>query len=236
MLKISFQENNINTANLYMMERPLVRVSPLSPSVIDINGILSPDRERVENFIKNVYRDKYGANINIDYPVLMSVRNAQGDILAALGFRYAGQEALFLEKYTQKPIEHFAGAQREQIVEIGNLASAGHGASIFLFAALASYLNNKNIKYATITGTNYLHGYFKRIGLNPQEICRADIQAVSYDGQQWGTYYDTQPRVLIGSVQNSVKRLKKVLGMKFEDCRPRLYPRLHYKNGVSDDI
>lgn len=236
MLKIIFQENNINTANLYMKERPLARVSPLSPRVIDISGFLSPERSRVEDFIKSIYYEKYGAEISVDYPVLMSVRNEQGDILAALGFRYAGQEKLFLESYTQNPIESFVKGGREQIVEIGNLASAGQGASIFLFAALASYLDRKGIQYATITGTDYLHGYFKRIGLNPQEICRADIKSVSQDGQQWGTYYDTQPRVLIGSVQNGVKRLKKVLGMKFEDCRPRLYPRLHFKNGVSDDI
>lgn len=236
MLKISFQENNINTANLYMKERPLARVSPLSPSVIDISGFLSPERARVEAFIKSIYREKYAAEISVDYPVLMSVRNESGEILAALGFRYAGQEDLFLESYTQKPIESFVPAKRQQIVEIGNLASAGHGASIFLFAALASYLDSKGIQYATITGTDYLHGYFKRIGLNPQEICRADMKAVSQDGQKWGTYYNTQPRVLIGSVQNGVKRLKKALGMKFEDCRPRLYPRLHYKNGASDDI
>lgn len=229
MLKLQLHENDLNTAVLYLGEKQLARVSKLTPAVIDITGRFQPERKRVEDFIKDVYARSYGAAISVDYPALMSIRNGQGDILAAVGFRYAKDEPLFLEHYTGHPIEKILDTPREQIVEIGNLASGGGGASIFLFAALASYLNSKGVKYATVTGTDYLHRAFTKLGLNPQKICDASLEAVQNDGQAWGSYYETKPRVLAGSVGHSIARLKKALGAEYQDCRPRLFPRLHYK-------
>jgi len=229
MLTLRYEENNLNTANLYLKENRTSKISVLSPAVISITNMFEPERSRVEDFIKAKFKHSYNADINVDYPILMSVRNEYDDILAAVGFRYAKDESLFLEHYTGKPIDEILNCSRGDIVEIGNLASAGQGASVFLFATLASYLNNKNIRYAAITGTDFLHRYFERTGMKPHKICNADIAAVKEDGQSWGSYYDTQPRVLIGSVDTGIKRLKLTLGAKFEDCRPRLFPRLHYK-------
>ncbi len=229
MLTLRFEENNLNTANLHLKESRTARISALSPAIINITGLFEPERQRVEDFIKAIYKQSYNADISVDYPVLMSVRNEDNDILAAVGFRYADKARLFLENYTSAPIDTILECPRHEIVEIGNLASAGQGASAFLFAALASYLDNKNIRYAAITGTDFLHRYFERAGLKPRKICDADIAAVQEDGQSWGSYYDTKPRVLIGSVEAGVKWLKAMLGARFEDCRPRLFPRLHYK-------
>ena len=157
MLTLRYEENNLNTANLYLKEKRTAKISTLNPTVVSITGMFEPERARVEAFIKDIYKKSYGAEIQVDYPVLMSVRNANGDILAAVGFRYADKAPLFLEHYTHQPINTILSCLRSEIVEIGNLASDGNGASIFLFAALASYLNNKKIRYATITGTDFLH-------------------------------------------------------------------------------
>lgn len=228
-MKLSYQENNINTANLYLSAARVARISPLTPSVVSITNLFTPERQRVEMFIKNIYKHSYKADIRVDYPVLMSVRNDENDILATVGFRYAEHEPLFLEQYTKEPIENCLKTNRNKIVEIGNLASAGQGASIFLFAALASYLNYQDIKFASITGTDFLHSYFKRIGLNPQKICDADISSINQSNQSWGTYYDTQPRVLAGSVPHAIKKLQRALGAEFELNMPPLYSRLHHK-------
>jgi hypothetical protein len=230
MLELAITENSLDTARLSLRVRYLSRISKVIPSTIDITGLFQPERERVEDFIKGVYADAYGAKISVSYPVLMSVRDAENNILAAVGFRYAEDEPLFLEQYTGKPIDHILQSPRSRIVEIGNLASAGGGASVFLFAALASYLHSKGIEYAAVTGTDYLHGVFKKMGLKPREICEAKIDALSERGQDWGTYYDTRPRVLAGSVADGVKRLKKTLGAEYHDARPRLYPRLHWRS------
>lgn len=228
-MHLSYQENEFITADLYLQTKKTIKVSPLKPTIINITGLHEPERVRVEGFIKAIYKESYNARISVDYPVLMSVRNKDNQILAATGIRYADKEALFLEQYTDNPIDNILGCERDCVVEIGNLASAGQGASIFLFAALASYLDSKNIQYASITGTDFLHRYFQRIGLDPQKICDAKYANVKTKEQDWGSYYQTQPRVLVGSVQKSVKRLKKVFGSEFEARPPEYYTRLHYK-------
>ncbi len=216
MLKLSYQEHHINIANLYLQGKRVAKISSLTPSLVSIAYRSETEYQQVENFIKAVYLRCYKAEIEVSYPALMSIRDADGEILAAVGFRCAAQSSLFLEQYTQEPIEKKLACSRCEIVEIGNLASAGKGASIFLFAALAAYLNDRGVHYAAITGTDFLHRYFKRIGLNPFKICDAEMSAVADGGQSWGTYYDTRPRVLIGSIDNGLQRLRSMLGAKFE--------------------
>ena len=223
MLKLCYQEHQINTATLYLQAKRVARISTLTPSSVSIASRSEAEYRQVENFIKAVYLRCYQADIEVSYPAVMSIRNADGEILAAVGFRCAEQSSLFLEQYTNEPIEKKLDCSRCEIVEIGNLASAGKGASIFLFAALAAYLNDKGIRYAAITGTDFLHRYFKRIGLNPYKMCDAEMSAVEDDGQSWGSYYDTHPRVLVGSIDNGVQRLRSMLGAKFESCEPEPY-------------
>lgn len=228
MLKLAFKENDLDTAHLYLNLQNSAKISRLVPSVIDITSRFQPERKRVENFIKRIYKKFYNADISVDYPVLMSVRDANGKIMAALGIRYACSENLFLEQYTQAPIDHILSTPRSQIVEIGNLASAGRGASVFLFAALSSYLKNKDIQIAAMTGTESLHRSFEKMGIHMRKICDADIKSLKGVKDNWGSYYDAHPRVIYGLVEEGVERFKEALGAEFKACRPRLYPRLHY--------
>ena len=229
MITLVYREKCLNTANLHLKGHRVSKISPLTPSIISITECYEPERVRVERFIKNVYEQSYFADICVEYPLLMSVCNADGDILAAVGFRYAAEEPLFLEQYTNSSIETVLNCKRGEIAEIGNLASAGKGASIFLFAALASYLDQRGIKYAAVTGTNVLYRYFEKIGLQPRIICDATPAALKHHNSHWGSYYDAQPCVMAGSIKRGVKRINSILGARFEDCRPRLFPRLYYK-------
>jgi hypothetical protein len=103
-------------------------------------------------------------------PELIALFDAGGQILAAVGFRSADGENLFLEHYLDTPVEHAIAChstralpQREGIVEIGNLASIDRGASRKLFAVLAGVL-------------------------------------LPVDQQTWGGYYEDNPRVVAGKV------------------------------------
>lgn len=229
MLMLQYHEKNLDTATLFLADFRNPGVCTQDHYVIRITGQLEPERQRVADFIKAIYEKNYNADIHVDYPFLMSINNNDDNILAALGFRYAENHSLFLEHYIDKPIENILGCPRHEIVEIGNLASAGQGALNLLFAAAASYLNSRYIHYAAITGTDSLHRYFKNMGFNPSKIGNADIASVQKDGQSWGSYYDTQPRVLVGSIETAVNRFKTLLGADFVDCRPRLLPRFHNK-------
>lgn len=236
MYALDFKEDSKFTAQLVFDKDIMQKLTSLAPSVIDITPRFAPERLRVENFIRSIYRQSYNADITVTYPTLMSVRNTDGSILAAVGFRPARDELLFLEQYTQEPIEavmtrlYGTSIGRAEIAEIGNLASSGSGTSIFLFAAIASYLLNLGIPYATVTGTDRLHKRFKSMGLNPHVVCDASLKKLNTEQKNWGSYYNTQPRVLAGSLEDSMRQLNTRLGAEYQENGITLFPRLHHKS------
>ncbi len=236
MLTMSIIENCNETGRLHFEGARLRQLAPLNASIIDISTGVTSDRERVESFIEGIYAQIYGASLKVAYPILISIRDAEGDILAATGFRYARDEPLFLEHYTRAPIERALSSEygmpisRDEIAEIGNLASGGGGASIFLFAAMAAYLNAKNIRYATITGTGFLKKRLKTLGLKPHFICDADPARLPPEEIScWGSYYNTRPSVLAGSVEDGICHLRKALGAVYEELPYPVYPCLHFR-------
>ena len=216
MLTLKYEEENLTTAYLHLKSQFIKKISTLNPFSINLNTIDNSAREDVVKFIQNVYKKSFNADINVDYPVLMSVHDENNTILAAVGIRYAAHTPLFLERYTQAPIELFLSTERNQIVEIGNLASAGHGASVFIFNALCAYLNDQHIQFAAVTGTSFLHRYFDRLGLQPREICPASGMLNPLELKHWGDYYETNPRVLVGSIKHSAEKLQVLFGAQFE--------------------
>lgn len=233
-MKLTFSENNCDTGEIKFIKGRISRISRLTPTIVNITPLYAPERARVESFIQKIYAESYNAKITINYPILMSVRDVAGNIMAAVGLRPSETEPLFLEQYIGSPIEktlshvYSKKIQRGQIAEIGNLASAGGGASIFLFMALASHLNNKGISHAVITGTDYLHKKFIQLGLNPQKICDATPEAVTSNVDKWGSYYETRPRVLAGSISDGIARLQRALGVEYTPLLPRLHYRYPY--------
>lgn len=224
-----------HNAQLLFDSRRLRRLTTAVPAMVDITRCFVPERRCVEDFIRHIYRDHYGADITVRYPTLMSVRDKNGQILAAVGFRLADEEPLFLEQYTRQPIENRLQTiyghpvERKEIAEIGNLASAGKGASIFLFAAIASYLLQRGVGYATVTGTEQLRKRFRLLGLQPHILCDADRALLEASQNDWGTYYATQPKVLAGSLTASMQQLNRQLGARYEENGVTLLPRLHYR-------
>ncbi len=200
-----------------------IRVRPGSIAILPLGD---GGREKVRDFIAATYRDAYDAAIEVGYPTLISLRTAAGELVAAAGFRYAAGESLFLEQYTDRPVETILSAPRRQIVEIGNLASSGGGVSLYLFAALASYLADRGIRHAVLTSTPNLESRLERLGLQPSRLCPADPARVA-DGQHWGSYYERQPYVVSGRVDLAVARLKNLFGNDYYTARPRLFPRIH---------
>lgn len=215
--------------------RRMRRFSVLTPSVISITGRLVPERRRVEQFIERVFADHYQAQIVQHYPTLMSVRNHEDVILGALGFRFAASEALFLEQYLDQPVEDAASGlldqpvARQGIVEVGSLASHGQGASIFLITALIAYLKQLGYCHVVFTATAELHQYFVAIGLEPQVIADADQSRLCDGGASWGSYYDTQPRLIVGDIDHANTRLHRFLGVQLQSVDEALFARLHPK-------
>lgn len=226
---LDYHENGLVTGQLSLDGGSWLKRMAARPCVISIMPAFTDERRKVEDFIIDVYNRSYGAKIGVHYPILMSVRDEQNNILAALGFRYADHAPLFLEQYLSQPVEKILKTARHDIVEIGNLASAGGGASLFLFAALSAYLKHRGTRYAVITGTSFIEKRLRSLGLRPRRLASADPACLLQKDEDWGTYYDTAPHVLAGNINDGYRKLQNALGAEYTENRPRLLPRLHYK-------
>ena len=159
-------------------------------------------RVELESYIHDVFARGYGAEVKHYLPQLMSLRDGQGELLAALGMRCGSSESLFLENYLDQPVEQRLAAvagvavQRDSIVEIGNLASSRSGAARWLFLALAAYLHGRGAQWAIFTVAPFLKNTFLKLGFNLRVLAKADKARLGDAAREWGSYYDAEPEVL----------------------------------------
>ncbi len=196
------------------------------------------ERRRVEAFVEATFDRAYGSRISTHYPTLMSVQDECGRIYAVAGFRFARESTLFLEQYLDQPVETALEKvkgdvlPRTAIAEIGNLASDGRGASLFLFLSLASHLRDAGCEYAVATTTRELRGIFARTGFPIAELGRADPTRLPDGGQSWGAYYEADPVVVAGSIAETLSPLSRFAA---GEPTPRgVRSRLHYSGSRSE--
>lgn len=239
MLNIRFTDSFNDESFLSFSSKKIRRYSIADASVISIADYFSPERKKVEEFIENIYESKYGAKITSHYPILMSVRDSAGNIIAALGFRYGAKENLFLEQYLDEPAQNIVSEkfkdinlERGDLVEVGSLASIGGGASIFLYTALTAYLQKQGKKYIIVTATQFLRKYFAKLGLRPKFISKADNSRLSDKGASWGSYYASEPEVIAGDIDSACRMLKKHLKAELKDSDNDYLARIHFKENI----
>lgn len=150
------------------------------------------------------YRDVFGANITPSFGEYLGMREG-GKASAALGYRRAGDEALFLEAYLEVPVEHVVSetlqrpVARNQIVEIGNFAADQVMAMVELWGAAANDLGAQcEVAVATLTAP--LRRMFARIGVPIHIMASARPNDRGADIAAWGRYYESDPMVCCGSI------------------------------------
>jgi hypothetical protein len=162
----------------------------------------------VEAFIARRFQEVHGARIAHFMPTLLAMQGEDGEIRATVGVRDAGQQALFLEYYLDRPVEAVLAARselqvppsRSRIAEIGNLASVDRRASRRLFAILSSHLASENFEWAVFTGCGALIHMFDTLGIQTFNLGRALQSRLPVDQQTWGGYYEDNPQVVAGRV------------------------------------
>lgn len=199
--------------------------------VISICDLFHPERKKVEEFLEANYLRAFGGKLHSHYPILMSVRNKEGEILAASGFRYADGERLFLENYLDSSVEdelqkRFGKISRNDVVEIGNLVSSDNdkarGVAFFLFRAMATYLKSQNKKIACATATLPLRRIFRLVNFKTDTLAKASIEMVD-NPKDWGSYYENDPQVIAGLIDECSAPLETLK-------LPSLYARIHHKS------
>lgn len=192
---------------------PAAPGTPPAAAALRTYGPGAPQRAEVEDFIRRVYRSRYGADVTTFAPVLVGLHDTDGTLLAAAGYRSAAAGALFLERYLDAPIERClapdgaATPARERIVEVGHLAGDRAGAGRRLVLLLAPHLAAAGHQWVVSTLTQELRHLFVRLGIAPLALGVADPALLGDDAARWGTYYDHRPVVLAGQLEPALQAL-----------------------------
>lgn len=188
----------------------------------------SGEREEVESFIKKCFADAYSASVSSFMPRLFRLTTRRGEVVAAFGIRSAQRERLFLETYLDEPIEQTienkAGIrlQREKIVEVGNLAAIYPGALRWLFVALTVKLYDEGYEWVVFTGTPALRNVLHKLELQAIEIGPARPERLATEERAcWGTYYDTQPMVMAGSIRDALYVISSNAGLLLRSAKEK---------------
>lgn len=204
-LELKVIEDGHSRDSLYLHKSRLRRLTGLEPRILTIQAALGVDRRRVEQFIEAAYARAFGGCIASHYPALVSIRDGDGQIIAAAGFRLAADGPLFLEQYLDQPIETAISdaPRRGAVAEIGNLAADGRGASLFLIIGLMEHLQLLGCTHAALTLTTHLAGSFANLGFASETLAEADPARLPDGGASWGRYYEHRPKVLAGRLGQS---------------------------------
>lgn len=172
-------------------------------------------RTEAENFIRSVFHRRYGAQVTSFAPNLLLLEQNQ-QVIAATGWRAAGDNTLFLERYLDLPIERTMAeladqpVDRERIVEVGNLAAEKNGSTVHVILKLAEFLNDLGYEWVVFTATRELISIFSRLGLPLLALAPADPERLGEEAAEWGTYYDMQPVVVAGKIRIGLERAGRI--------------------------
>lgn len=190
------------------MQGSLPRRSCLGHTLATYNRQHS-ERLRLERFIQRAFARHHGAAVRAFMPTLLALEGQRGRVCGVVGFRNAAAEPLFLERYLNQPVElvlaeHVGDTvERGQIVEVGNLASLSCRAACHLVAALPRILLAEGNQWIVFTATAAVRGMLARFHAPVIELARATRDRLE-DGDDWGRYYDNDPRVIAGRLRDGV--------------------------------
>ncbi len=183
--------------------------------IIEIQNQASESRAETEAFLAGRFQRYYQAELKSFMPNLLCLRDESGKILAALGFKVADESPLFLENYLSASIESCLTQatgelqQRSRIVEVGNLAAVSAGGNRWLITALTAFLKGEGADWVVFTAQRPLLNSFKNLGIDITELAEAKPDFMTAEERSsWGRYYEGNPLVSFGNVQNGFEVLR----------------------------
>ncbi len=159
-----------------------------------------PSRPMVSRFIRATYLMSYDARI-VNLPkTLLALVDDEDKVHAAAGLRDAS-EPFFSEHYLDLPIERLLSEvsrrriARSTVVEVSCLASRTPAVSAHFMRELVFHGEELGYDWAFFTATSRLEKLLRRIRLPLLNLGAASVVRVP-SPEIWGSYYETDPRVL----------------------------------------
>lgn len=194
----------------------------------------SKDWIKSANLVREKYQKTFGADIipNPEYfwvCLQPSERNYHDtQIVACMGMTLNSQ-SFFSEQYLDEPIEKILSRlegksiNRDQIVEVGSLASLNSSIGTELMRALATLIWSLDKRYLLCTATKPLTRIFKSIGLVFEPIQIADYRKLGENTKEiWGKYYEKQPKtgfIELGRISRANPECKYDMGRDSWSCK-----------------
>jgi hypothetical protein len=191
-----------------LVESITLRSRAASPEVpaLEAHVFGAGAREEVQRYIAGVFQISYGAQLTEFMPLLVSLRD-HGHLTSALGLRGAAGNTLFSEQYLDEPVEAHIRAvfgchtRRERVLEMGNLAASNPGHAALLYTLVGCAMYQAGVDYLLFTANRAVRVSLKRSGLTSVPIAQADRHRLDAMGEDWGSYYNGDPRVMLGDVR-----------------------------------
>lgn len=170
------------------------------------------ERRRLERLVRRRFAAEHDARIGHFLPRLFGLWQADTP-LAAVGLRAAARGPLFQEHYLDDSAETFLSRHlgraisRDEIAEIGNLASQRPGLQRPLYLHLVDQLAAEGIAWLLFTATPEVHNGIRRLGLELHPLMPADPARLGAGQAEWGRYYDRHPWVMAGDLRRTYRDL-----------------------------
>ncbi|GGJ51388.1 thermostable hemolysin [Streptomyces brasiliensis] len=166
----------------------------------------TPDFQIAADLVQDVFATQYQASIRPNPDAFLayfeSAEDGTESALACAGLSFPEQDNILLERYLDAPVEKViadeldAPVAREQILQIGNIASVRASAGGEIIKALPLVMACLGRPYAVMTMTGRLAMLMQRLGVVFHPLVDASRDALSpQEAAQWGSYYDTRPVV-----------------------------------------
>lgn len=202
------------------------------------------DRALVEQYVSDRFQEIHGATIRDFMPLLLTM-SCNSRFSAAVGIRPAQEQALFLEQYlsetVEKAISRTAGhaVERGSVSEIGNLVATKRGSSQLLFLILTAVLQATDSEWLVFTATPGVQKSIRRLGFRFHTLGDADPSLLDEPSclNDWGSYYESQPQVVAGSLSEAMavlsdRKIYKCLLAHYENSIDTLVASIKSQNGM----
>lgn len=173
-------------------------------SVVDHD---SEERASLEARVRSGFGMHFDACIEGFMPRFAHYRHTSG-ATGVIGIRRAADEPLFLESYLNVPvetvIEDVTGAliARDRIAEVGQFVVDDRDIVPSFFRDLVPFLVRNDFDWVCFTGTDRIRALLARIGFHGLPLARADETRVRNSTDRWGRYYDFDPVVILGKLDD----------------------------------
>ncbi len=173
-----------------------------------------PARRQVETFIANGFATHYNAHICSFMPVLIAleVNGVKAAVGARCAFESHATHPLFIEQYLTVPVEKALlevgiTVSRQEIAEVGNLFSSASRYTLPLLLSLFILLKNSGTEYLVFSATAKLQKMLDAAALPLVTLADADKAKLMSKGDNWGSYYETTPKVMSLSLRDVTRHV-----------------------------